>query len=107
MKQSELFACNEWLSDFNENMSYREIIQRLMEGRIDETDITVWEVVEHDSLDNIAQCIQVTKEQFERVTEPLVLALRDAITLGRSEHRSWDELDNRLNVLRSILAEWE
>ena len=51
-----------------------------------------------------------TRSHFERVTNPLVSALRDAIKL--SEENAPDMIDDdnftdRLNSLKHTLAEWE
>ena len=71
MKVSERFALNEWLSDYPENMDYDEILIVLNnaenEWMID--DISVWEVVENHTLDQVADFIENTRMHFERVTE--------------------------------------
>jgi len=71
MKTSERFALNEWLSDYPENMDYDEILIVLNnaenEWMID--DISVWEVVENHTLDQVADFIENTRMHFERVTE--------------------------------------
>ena len=71
MKVSERFALNEWLSDYPENMDYDEILIVLNnaenEWMID--DISVWEVVENHTLDQVADFIENTRMHFETVTE--------------------------------------
>ena len=71
MKVSERFALNEWLSDYPENMDYDEILIVLNnaenEWMID--DISVWEVVENHTLDQVADFIENTRMHFEAVTE--------------------------------------
>jgi hypothetical protein len=71
MKKSERFALNEWLSDYPENMDYCEILAVLNnaenEWTIDE--ITVWEVVENYTLDQVSDFIENTRMHFEHVTE--------------------------------------
>jgi hypothetical protein len=71
MKVSERFALNEWLSDYPENMDYDEILIVLNnaenEWMID--DISVWEVVENHTLDQVADFIENTRMHFESVTE--------------------------------------
>ena len=68
MKISEQFALNQWLSDYPVNLSYEEIIIVLNnaenEWTIDE--ISVWQVVEDCTLDQVAQFIEDTKQAFER-----------------------------------------
>ena len=112
MKQSELFACMEWLADFPDSLAYNDIYDMLTKG--DEQwvhpDIDVWEVVEHHTLDQVAEYIDMTRGHFERVTEPLVSALRDAIKLA--EENAPDMIDDqdftdRLNSLKHTLADWE
>jgi len=71
MKTSERFALNEWLSDYPDNMDYDEILMVLNnaedEWSIDE--ITVWEVVENFTLNQVSDFIENTRMHFERVTE--------------------------------------
>ena len=73
MKKSERFALNEWLSDYPERLDYDEILAVLNnsenEWSIDE--ITVWEVVENYTLDQVADFIENTRMHFERVTEEI------------------------------------
>ena len=71
MKKSELFALNEWLSDYPENMDYEEIIAVLNNAEDEWTvdDITVWGVVENFPLDQVADFIENTRIHFERVTD--------------------------------------
>lgn len=111
MKQSELFACTEWLTDYPDGCSYNDIYDMLTKG--DETwvhpDIDVWELVEHNTLDQVADFIETTRSHFERVTEPLVFALRDAIKLAEENAPDMiddDDFTDRLNSLKSLLAEW-
>jgi hypothetical protein len=70
MKTSELFALNEWLSDFPDNLTYDEIIAILRdpENTWCADDITVWEGVENSELNEVASYIESTKKHFERVT---------------------------------------
>ena len=70
MKTSELFALNEWLSDFPDNLTYDEIIAILRdpENTWCADEVTVWEVVEDCTCDQVAQFIEDTKKHFERVT---------------------------------------
>jgi hypothetical protein len=69
MKTSERFALNEWLSDYPDDMSYGEILELMSvdDWTIDE--ITVWEVVENFTLDQVSDFIENTRMHFERVTE--------------------------------------
>ena len=71
MKTSERFALNEWLSDYPEDMSYGEILELMSvdDWTIDE--ITVWEVVENYTLDQVSDFIENTRMHFERVTEEI------------------------------------
>jgi len=69
MKVSERFSLNEWLSDYPDDMSYGEILELMSvdDWTIDE--ITVWEVVENFTLDQVSDFIENTRMHFERVTE--------------------------------------
>jgi len=71
MKTSEKFALNEWLSEYPDDMSYGEILELMStdEWTIDE--ITVWEVVENYTLDQVSDFIENTRMHFERVTEEI------------------------------------
>ena len=71
MKTSERFALNEWLSEYPDDMSYGEILELMStdEWTIDE--ITVWEVVENYTLDQVSDFIENTRMHFERVTEEI------------------------------------
>jgi len=72
MKTSEKFALNEWLSEYPDDMSYGEILELMStdEWTIDE--ITVWEVVENYTLDQVSDFIENTRMHFERVTEEVI-----------------------------------
>ena len=72
MKISEKFALNEWLSEYHDDMSYGEILELMStdEWTIDE--ITVWEVVENYTLDQVSDFIENTRMHFERVTEEVI-----------------------------------
>ena len=71
MKTSERFALNEWLSDFPDNLSYDEIIATLRdpENTWRADDISVWDVVEDCTCDQVADFIESTRKHFEAVTE--------------------------------------
>jgi len=71
MKTSEKFALNEWLSEYPDDMSYGEILELMStdEWTIDE--ITVWEVVENYTLDQVSDFIENTRMHFGRVTEEI------------------------------------
>ena len=74
MKASEQFALNQWLCDYPEDMTYEEIIAALQVDEWKVDNITVWELVENNTTDQVAMFIEDTKEAFERVTadEPLL-----------------------------------
>jgi len=69
MKTSERFALNEWLSDYPDDMSYGEILELMSTDDWTIDDITVWEVVENFTLDQVSDFIENTRMHFERVTE--------------------------------------
>jgi hypothetical protein len=70
MKTSELFALNEWLSDFPDNLTYDEIIAILRdpENTWCADEVTVWEGAENSELSEVASYIENTRKHFERVT---------------------------------------
>ena len=74
MKASEQFALNQWLCDYPEDMTYEEIIAALQVDEWKVDNITVWELVENNTTDQVAMFIEDTKEAFERATadEPLL-----------------------------------
>jgi hypothetical protein len=65
MTNSESFALNQWLSDYPDDMSYAEIIERLSVEN-EWNDITVWELVENNTTDQVATFIEDTKTAHER-----------------------------------------
>lgn len=67
MKTSEQFALDQWLTDYPEGLSFDEVLA-LMGDEWTHDDITVWEVVEHFTLDQVADFIRDTKQHFERAT---------------------------------------
>jgi hypothetical protein len=69
MKTSERFALNEWLSDYPDDMSYGEILELMSTDDWTIDEITVWEVVENFTLDQVSDFIENTRMHFERVTE--------------------------------------
>lgn len=70
MKTSERFALNEWLSDYPDNMTYDEIIDAMVgeEEEWTHENITVWQVVEHFTLRQVAEFIDNTRAHFASVT---------------------------------------
>jgi hypothetical protein len=69
MKTSERFALNEWLSDYPEDLDYYEILELMSQDDWSVDGITVWEVVENFTLDQVSDFIENTRMHFERVTE--------------------------------------
>ena len=74
MKAAEQFALNQWLCDYPDDMTYEEIIAALQVDEWKVDNITVWELVENNTTDQVAMFIEDTKEAFERATadEPLL-----------------------------------
>ena len=74
MKASEQFALNQWLCDYPDDMTYEEIIATLQVDEWKVDNITVWELVENNTTNQVAMFIEDTKEAFERATadEPLL-----------------------------------
>ena len=70
MTNAEHFALNQWLTDYPEGISYQEIITVLSELKNEWTidNVTVWEVVENFTLDQVAEFIEDTRKAFERAT---------------------------------------
>lgn len=67
MKHSERFALNQWLSDYPDDASYADLIS-MLEGDEPEwshPDISVWEQVENNTLDQVAMFIEDTRRAFE------------------------------------------
>jgi hypothetical protein len=71
MKTSEHFALNQWLTDYPQNWSYDTILVELQQGHNDYVHdrITVWEVAEYHTLDQVAELIEDTRKAFERATQ--------------------------------------
>ena len=66
MTNSESFALNQWLCDYPDDMSYADIIERLsVENEWNVDDITVWELVENNTTDQVAEFIEDTKTAYE------------------------------------------
>ena len=74
MTNAEHFALNQWLTDYPEGISYQEIITVLSESENEWTidNVTVWEVVENFTLDQVAEFIEDTRKAFERATTEVV-----------------------------------
>lgn len=70
MKTSEHFALNQWLTNYPD-WSYDGILVELQQGHNEyvHDDITVWEVVENFTLDQVAELIEDTRKAFERATQ--------------------------------------
>jgi hypothetical protein len=71
MKTSEKFALNEWLSDYPDDLDYYEILELMSQDDWSVDGITVWEVVENFTLDQVSDFIENTRMHFERVTEEI------------------------------------
>jgi len=112
MKLSERFALAEWLTHFDDDKSYEEVMAILTdpEEQWSHPDISVWEVVENHTLEQVSEFIHNTRSHFEMYTNDLVSALKSAIRLA--EENAPDMIDDenftdRLNALQGVLAEWE
>lgn len=68
MKHSELFALNEWLSDYPAHMSYDEVIDLLHDG--DER-ILVWCWFENMPTPELIENIDNTKSHFEHTVNSM------------------------------------
>jgi len=66
MKQSELFALNEHLSEFPDNKTFDEIIELILN---DDESVIIWEPFENYPADDVVEIIINTKEHFEFVTK--------------------------------------
>jgi len=69
MKKSERFALNEWLSDYPDDLEYHDILEMMSQDDWSVDGISVWEVVENYTLDQVSDFIENTRMHFERVTE--------------------------------------
>jgi len=113
MKKSERFALMEWLSDFPDDKTYDEIIVMLNGDEPEWTheDISVWEVVENLTLDQVADVIENTRTHFESIVDDdLISALRSAIRLAQENAPDMiddEDFTDRLNGLLAVLADWE
>jgi hypothetical protein len=69
MTNSQHFALNQWLTNYPD-WSYDGILVELQQGHNQyvHDDITVWEVVENFTLDQVAEFIEDTRKAFERAT---------------------------------------
>ena len=72
MKTSERFALNEWLSDYPDDLEYYDILEMMSQDDWSVDGITVWEVVENFTLDQVSDFIENTRMHFERVTEEVL-----------------------------------
>ena len=72
MKTSQKFALNEWLSDYPEDLEYYDILEMMSQDDWSVDGITVWEVVENFTLDQVSDFIENTRMHFERVTEEVL-----------------------------------
>lgn len=69
MTHSEQFAIDQWLSDYPRDASYETIMEMLTDGEYNETSeaISVWAVIEHFPLWQVADFIEDTRSHFESV----------------------------------------
>lgn len=69
MNTSELFAVNEWLSDYPQDATFEEIMDLI---RTDDESVMPWELVEDYPAASLIEIIYNTKMHFESVTKPTV-----------------------------------
>ena len=69
MTNSQHFALNQWLTNYPD-WSYDGILVELQQKHNEyvHDDITVWEVAEYHTLDQVAEFIEDTRKAFERAT---------------------------------------
>jgi hypothetical protein len=102
----------EWLSDFPDDKTYDEIMEMMRDFNHTWTheDLSVWEVVENHTLDQVADMIDNTRMHFEGANGELISALRGAIKLAQENAPDMiddEDFTDRLNSLLTVLAEWE
>ena len=70
MTNSQHFALNQWLTNYPD-WSYDDILVELQQRQNEyvHDDITVWQVVENFTLDQVAEFIEDTRKAFERATQ--------------------------------------
>jgi hypothetical protein len=68
MKQSEIFALNQWLSWFDDSLNYQQVIDLMIdpENTWSCDQIDVWQAVETFTLDQVAVFIEDTRTAFEQ-----------------------------------------
>jgi hypothetical protein len=68
MKQSEIFALNQWLSWFDDSLNYQQVIDLMSdpENTWSCDQIDVWQAVETFTLDQVAVFIEDTRISFEQ-----------------------------------------
>jgi hypothetical protein len=66
MTKSERFALMQWLSNFPEDMSYAEVLDRLEGGN---DDVVVWETLEEYPVDMVIDTIEGTRMAFEEAVK--------------------------------------
>lgn len=73
LKASERFALNQWLCDYPQDKTFKEVIDAIMDQDDDNDEgIVVWDVIETYSRSQIIDIICDTEEAFRR-------AVRDAV----------------------------
>ena len=70
MTNSQHFALNQWLTNYPD-WSYDGILVEMQQRHNEyvHDDITVWQVVENFTLDQVAEFIEDTRKAFERATQ--------------------------------------
>lgn len=76
LSKAELFALGEWLSEWPDNWSYKQVIDWLIDNdeshayaNDDDERVWVWEMVEDYSGTQIAEFMENTRRHFERFTQ--------------------------------------
>jgi len=69
---AEIFALNMWLSDYPSNLSYDEIIARIISGDYLEHEIVIWQRVENCPKLDLFDMIEDTRCAFENYAAELI-----------------------------------
>lgn len=72
LKTSERFALNQWLCDYPQDKTFKEVIDAIMDQYGDNDEgIVVWDVIETHSRFQIIEIICDTEEAFRRAVGEL------------------------------------
>ena len=106
MKPSEAFALDSWLSYYPDGMTYQEIIEAMTDRKQAHKaeNIDVWQIIEELDYQDVAECIENTREHFEQTARLMVEDYKTALHDLLNYTGGWDLKDEEHPIYKARMV---